>query len=871
MNNRLLIILVFFPLFSWAQPRNKQTINEHWKFYQGDISNASAVSFDDKQWENIDLPHTWNVEDIEDEPYGWYRGVCWYRKKIKINRIPTDSKRFYLYFEGANQVCEVFVNGQSAGEKHMGGYTPFAYDITNLIRSGSDNLIAIKLDNSHDENIAPLSADFVFYGGIYRDVYLIETNVTHFDMLHQGSGVYITTPQVNENSAKIEIRSDVANNYKQRELLLNHTILDAERNVVTSTSRKIKPEASSQKSYVAQTITVANPKLWSPDSPYLYSVVSEIKDQSGKIIDRVENPLGFRWFRFDPEQGFFLNGKHLKLLGTNRHQDYINYGNALTDDMHRYDLKMMKDLGINCFRISHYPQDPAVLEMADRYGFICFEEIPIINYISRTPEYLENCKKQISEMIRKDYNHPCIVAWNQSNETTLVRPDNLSDEEFNAYQAELATFFKQLKEHIQKKDPTRETMIVHTAGVEEHFKLGYHLGDIVGYNLYLGWYHDNIEDIYNYFERMHKTNPAVSYFISEFGAGADPRIRSFEPLPWDHSIEYQLAFNKIYQKAIMKYPFIAGATAWNFNDFYSEGRREVQPHINNKGLVTSDRRKKDSYYFFRAAWSKEAVASIGSQLWKNRAGLEDTLNSGRCTQPIEIYANTGDVELFLNNRSLGRKPVIDNVTTYNVPFTQGENILELRAEKEGAIITDFLKVDFNVIARNLKSEMLPFEEIAINVGSNCYFIDDKKNNYLWLPDKPYEAGNYGYTQGEAYVRDTKRGILGIVDNIMGTMNEPVYQTQRMSPAYRFDVPKGNYEVSLLFAELKNGEGNRVFDVVMNDNTFLQDINIEEMYGKYTAVSKRFEVSVNDNNGLTVLFPEKEGKSVLNGIIVRKIY
>lgn len=872
MKKQILIAIAFLslPLFAFAQIRNKQTINEYWKFHKGDMANAPSTSFDDSSWETIFLPHTWNVEDIQDEPYGWYRGIGWYRKSISIGNI-VENRRFFLSFEGANQVCEVFVNGKPAGKKHIGGYTPFAYDITDLIIKNSKNTIAVKLDNSHNKDIAPLSADFVFYGGIYRDVYLIEADATHFDLVNQGNGVYISTPQVSESEAKISIRADLVNNAGKGKFELTHTLLDPDRNTITTSSQKINMEKGGAHSFQSKNITVKNPDLWSPDSPCLYSVVSELKDASGKVLDWVENPLGFRWFSFDPQEGFFLNGKHLKLMGTNRHQDYINYGNALTDDMHRYDLKMMKELGINCFRISHYPHDPSVLEMADRYGFICFEEIPIINYITRTPEYLESCKKQISEMIRRDYNHPCIVAWNQSNETALSRPSDLKNEDYEAYSVDLAGFYKKLNEHILSEDPTRYSMIVHNSGVKDHFKRGYHQAQVVGYNLYMGWYEQEIEDIYANLELMPETNPDVAWFITEFGAGSDPRIRSFEPLPWDHSIEFQLAFNKVYQKAIMKYPFIAGGTVWNFNDFFSEGRREVQPHLNNKGLVTSDRRKKDSYYFFQAAWSKEPVANIGPKLWTERAGFENAENAGYSTQPVEIYANTNEAELFLNNVSLGKKQVKDYVAVWDVPFVDGKNILLLRAWRDGKEIVDFMTVNFKLIPKKLKSTELKFDEIAVNAGSNCYFIDETKNNYLWMPDKAYEEGNYGYVAGKRYVRDEKREILGVVHNISGTVNEPVFQTQLVDPEYRFDVPKGNYEVSLLFAELNNISGSNVFDILINDVPQMENLNLSTEYGKFNAITKRFEINVKGDEGIRISLPAKEGHSVLNGIVVRKIY
>lgn len=871
MKKNILLFLILMPFLVFSQPRNKQTINSGWKFHKSDIEQASKSEFDDKKWENIIIPHTWNIEDIQDDPYGWYRGPAWYRKQLKIEPWMTTGKQIYLCFEAANQVTTVYINGEKAGQEHIGGYTPFKYDITNLVQEGY-NTVAIKVDNSYNENITPLLADFVFYGGIYRDISLLITEKNHFDILNSGTGIFITTPSVSEKEGIVAIRYDIqSNDSKQQNLIVDNTVIDHQRNPVAKSSQKIKLKPGEKQTGRIKPITIKNPWLWGTENPYLYTVVSEIKDNKGNVIDRVENPLGFRWFSFDKDKGFFLNGKHVKLIGTNRHQDYINHGNALTRDMHLHDMQMLKDLGTNCLRISHYPHDPVVLEMCDRLGLIAFEEIPIIDWITQSEEHLENCKKQISEMIRRDFNHPCIVAWNSSNESNIMRPPKMIDNDFDRYERDLSDFLYELDRHIKQEDDSRYSMVVLCGNIRYNISRNYHSADVIGYNKYEGWYENDIKNIWNVLHSFKELDPEHPLVLTEYGAGADYRIRTFNPKKFDHSVEYQVLFNKEHLKACNTLDFVAGSTIWNFADFYSEGRGETQPHINNKGIVTLDRKPKDSYYYFKTILSKTPYVSIPSQLWTNRSGREDTLNAGTCTQAVEVFANTNEVELFLNGESLGKKTIKEWCATYDIPFVNGENLLELVAFENGQKVKDFLRVYFKLQPCNLQSTVLPFDEIAINVGSHFYFINSAKNNYLWLPDQEYTKGSWGYIGGKKYLRPDQGGLVGSRDNIRQTTEEPLYQTQQVGlEAYKIDVPEGNYEVSLLFAEFdKNIE--RIFDIFINGILVQEDVNIMEQYGSNTAVSVMYAVFVKDENGLTVSFKPKQGETILNGINVRKVY
>ena len=850
-----------------ASVRTQYTINEEWHFYKGDLDVVPSATTDYAGWQKVTLPHTWNVADVQDDPYGWYRGAGWYSKEVYIPES-AQGRKVFLVFEAANQTATCYVNGVQTGDTHIGGYTPFTIDITDCVKAGTTCCIAVRVDNSHDENIAPLLADFVFYGGIYRDVHLVLTEDVHFDMMQQGTGVYIETPQVDSLRASVRMTAYVSlpENLRGRYEVV-HTVYDDRMQVVGSVSMPLKRKNAC---YRTKSLTIDNPTLWDTKNPYLYKVVSEIRDNAGNVADRVENPLGLRWFRFDNDKGFFLNGQHVKLLGTNRHQDYQNYGNGVPDEMQRNDLRMIKDLGVNCIRISHYPHDPSVLEMCDRYGFVAFEEIPIIDWMTQSEKYLETCKQQITEMIRRDYNHPCIVAWNSSNESTVMRPPRMIDNDNARYERELSAFFVSLDEHIKSLDATRASMIVHCGDMGYNYRAGFHTADFIGYNKYEGWYENDYRNIWNVLPYFKENDKEHGLFLSEYGAGADYRIRTFDPRKFDHSVEYQVAYIKEHLKAVRHYDFVIGSTIWNFADFYSEGRGETQPHINNKGIVTADRRPKDSYFYFKANFSSSPMVAIPSQLWTRRGGEEDYEGAACCTQTVEVFANVPQVELFLNGRSLGVKPVEECSAVYDVPFVDGENRLYLRAADETGA-DDFLKVQFALQPYYLTSESLPFREIAVNVGSHFYYMDDDRNDYLWLPDRPYRTGSWGYVGGACYIRDERNGLVGSRDNIVNSLDEPLYQTQRTGlEAYRFDVPRGEYEVTLHFAELqKNSE--RCFHVDINGFRVVENLNLSETYGNCHAVSRRCKVYVEGDEGIIVSFDAVVGEAVLNGISVRKIY
>ena len=290
--------------------RVTQTINDGWKFslFEGD---ASTADFDISGWTDVSIPHTWNAKDADDEISGYFRGKGWYRKVVAVEEL-IPEQRVYLSFEGANQETNVFVNGTFVGN-HKGGYSAFTFDVTDYVHAGR-NLIAVSVDNSHNPDIAPLSADFTFFGGLYRDVYLVYTSPVQLSTTHYASsGVYLKTVGITDAQAEVCAKTFLSNALKSNQALILETeILDTDGNRVALSAKKVNVKAGEKNVAFEALMTIAQPKRWDVDSPYLYKVYSRLKNKKGEVLDCVVNPLGIREYHFDAEKGFFLNGKYRK-------------------------------------------------------------------------------------------------------------------------------------------------------------------------------------------------------------------------------------------------------------------------------------------------------------------------------------------------------------------------------------------------------------------------------------------------------------------------------------------------------------------------------------------------------------------------------
>jgi beta-galactosidase len=891
MNKRTTILLALFSFMVMpsAHPRTKKTINEDWKFYRNNIEQAYTTNFNDSDWQSIDLPHTWNNLDAIDEVKGYDRMECWYRKSLYIGKEDAKTHSF-LFFEGVNQIADVYVNGQFVGQ-HKGGYTQFNFEITPFINYDALNSIAIKVDNRHNVDIPPLSADFTFFGGIYRDVFLVHTNAIHFDNSnYASSGVYITTPSVSKEKATVKILSHIKNESAvNQHVIINYTIIDKSGEPIYSTNKKTSLKKQGAIELIVDDIKFTSPNLWSPGDPYLYKVITQIKDEtSGEVLDEVIQPLGFRWFKFTADKGFFINGEHLKLIGTNRHQDYLKMGNALPDEMHIRDVKLLKEMGGNFLRIAHYPQDPTVLEMCDKLGIITTIEIPVIDKITESQAFSDNCIYMAEEMVHQNFNHPSLVIWAYMNEVLLRPPFTNNKERHAKYVENVSELAQQIEDVIRAEDPGRYTMIpCHGAFDRYNDAKLTQIPMVVGWNLYQGWYGGEFPDFDKFLDRHRAELPDKPMIVTEYGADVHSRLHSFHPERFDYTVEYGNLYHEHYLKAIMERPFVAGANIWNLADFYSAYRGNARPTVNCKGIVGLDRELKDTYLLYKALLKDEPVLELGQKEWKIRGGIASDY-SNQCIQPVNVYANTPEVELFHNGQSMGKKVVSNYRANWDVPFVDGINTLEVVCQINGKVYRDINKVDFRLIASDLKSEILPFKAINVSLGSQSYF-EDKKRDIVWLPEKEYQVGNWGYVGGNVYRIKTNYGSLPLSNlDIKGTESDPVFQSQRVGiEAFKFDVPEGRYTLSLCWAELisdneyeklaynlgndeeKETISEREFKVVINGEPVEHKLNLRKKFGAEKAVTRKYEINVSDSKGITIRFEKISGETVLNALRLYK--
>lgn len=867
-----LVAMILLLCTTVCAQRESKTINDGWKFQKGECEAAAATHYNDSLWSNIHLPHTWNTDAYTEKNY--YRGTGWYRRTLTLPQS-WQSKQVFLKLDAASKAATLYINGKEVGT-HNGGYTACTFDITAHCSFTEPNTIAIRVDNAR-QDIAPISGDFTFFGGIYRDAWLTAVAKQHFNLTnHASSGVFISTPQVSAEQGTILIRGEVKNDDARKvSLQLEHIIYAPDGSIVQTKKQNINLKGEELYAFRTETSPIAAPLLWSPESPRLYKVESILRDKRTQtILDHTSHHVGFRWFAFDGEQGFSLNGKPYKLRGICRHQDQKPIGVALTDEMHRRDMLLMKEMGANFIRISHYPQDDALLEQCDKLGMLAWEEIPIIDIVPSTPGYAENCELNLREMIRQHYNHPSIITWGYMNEILLVTQRRYTKkEELQPVLERTLALAKRLEEVLKEEDPTRvSTMAFHGSNSYNDVGLG-NITDIVGWNLYQGWYGGNFAGFDRFLADQHKKHPTHPVIVSEYGAGSDKRLHSLQPKAFDFSIEYQQLYLEHYLPVIEHTPYISGGTHWNFIDFSSALRDESMPRINNKGLVYADRTPKDVYYYYKAAWREDVpVLHIASRDWVQRAGVQQA--GEPVVLPVKVYTNRAEVELFIDGRSLGKKRADNYTAVFDVPFSKQEHFIS--AQSADGTCEDALSLSFTPTPAKLTAANLQNLELAVNVGSNCFYTSPE-SGLTWLPDQPYTTGGWGYVGGESKGSQTQ---------VINSNDGPLFQTLRQAiEAYRFDAPSGVYEVELLFTDIfrenkpaayllgrgsdtENSENH--FDIVINNQTVEADFAPCREPDYFHALRKRYIVD-NRHDAIEIRFNARNGKSLLNGIKLRKLY
>ncbi len=588
---------------------------------------ANMPAYDDSWWSRIDLPHTWNAYDVSDPQSGYWRGIGWYRKHFRINSRYA-GKRIVLEFEGANQMAEVWLNGKYLG-RHRGGYTGFSFEITP--RFNADNVIVVKVDNLFDATVPPtVKTDYDFYGGIYRSVWLLITGTTYVSDMHW------VTPQVSAETAQTDFHTQVTNRSRQvMHLTLTQQILDPMGGEVGSAITPITIGAGQTKSAIQHGSPLKNPQLWSPRTPNLYHIRTSLTNGS-RLLDVLNTPLGYRWYRFDPQRGFFLNGKRVQIRGTNLHQTYPGMGNAVPKSRAIKDMEVVHDMGGNFWRTSHYPHDEATMDASDHLGLMVWEELPINKEIGNTDEYIENVSNMAREMIHRDRNHPSVVVWGIAGE--INAPMRVSRQVVGA----ISRLYREL-------DPTRPTAM-HAPRGEEIASLV----DVVG------------ADVSPETDQDHLKHPGRAYMTAEYSAALIGRgLYGMGKYSEDVGLER----HEKYLSELNQRPWMAGGCIWNEFDYAGETYDPVIPHIVSFGMTDIWRIPKEVYYFYQSQWTeKPMVHIVGHWTWPGDQGQ---------TKLVKVYSNQEEVELFLNGKSLGTKTNITGTglryppRIWQVPYEPG--------------------------------------------------------------------------------------------------------------------------------------------------------------------------------------------------------
>lgn len=629
--------------------RKYTLFNDGWIFLKNDME------IENLSWEDgvrVNLPHTWNAVDGQDGGNDYYRGKCWYVKELDIQTPDADTE-IWLEFRGIAMTAEVYVNGKKLS-RHEGGYSTFRVHITDALHgentggtskstSGNRNIVAVSVDNRANRTVYPQKADFTFYGGIYRDVYLIRVPKKHFTLDYYGSPGIKVTPKVSEDLQNAEV---IVEAYADQ----------TEESKIRFTVDGTVKEEICRNGCAKAVFQMKNVRLWNGlEDPYLYTARAEIPDSK----DMVETKFGCRIFSMDAQKGFFLNGRSYPLCGAARHQDREGIGNALTRAEHEEDLALLLEMGANTVRLAHYQHDQYFYDLCDEAGLIVWAEIPYIT--EHMPKGRQNTVSQMTELVVQNYNHPSIICWGLSNEITAT----------GGVSKDLIENHKELNRLCHSLDSTRPTTMAHVFMLDPDEEI-VTLPDIRSYNLYYGWYVGNWNGNDQWFDEFHRMHPNTVIGLSEFGADANPAYQSAAPEQGDWSESYQAVYHEHMLQMWSERPYIWAMHVWNMFDFGADGRDEGgKPGQNQKGLVTFDRKlKKDAFYIYKAYLSKEPFVHLCGRRYIDR--------TEEITE-IKVYSNQTEVQLLVDGKPFdvhtGNK-----IFLFRVPIT-GEHEIEARSGK----------------------------------------------------------------------------------------------------------------------------------------------------------------------------------------------
>ncbi|BCJ93255.1 beta-galactosidase [Anaerocolumna cellulosilytica] len=638
---------------------HKIDFNDRWVFIKE--GKESYIEKEIPDGEYITLPHCFNGIDGQSGD-GMYKGKTCYQKKVALT---GEELREYHYLEigAASLVSHVYINGILAGSSRC-GFSMYRVFLNPLLKEG-ENLISIVVDNSRFDDVYPLMADFSFYGGLYREVSWITTRALHFELLDNSrDGMYITQKAIKNGIYELKIKGSVINElHNKLESKIKVTLLDKEGNGVLSKTMKCAVIEKEEFEFIEE---LNQPRLWQGiEDPYLYTLKVELY-QEEQLVDERNLEIGFRTIEITPDKGVFLNGKPIKLNGVSRHQDFAEVGNALTKEHMELDMSLIKEIGANSIRLSHYQHHDYFYTLCDRAGLLVWAEIPFISVPSTADKENQNAKDQLERLIKQAYNHCSIYCWGIQNEITIA----IENEQIYEMVKELAAIARNL-------DAVRYIAQANIHSVANESSLN-DLTDFVGYNLYYGWYYKEMKDLAVRLDEFHKVRPNIPVMVTEYGVDTNPVLHSYTPSVKDYTEEYQLLFQENALKTFKEREYVLGGYVWALFDFGSEIRNEGGTKgKNQKGLVTIDRKiKKDTFYLCKAYWSKEKFVKLAGSRFVNRHQEENDM---------VVLSNVNSVKLFVGEKMIGERNDHEPVKIFKgVKLAHGENFIRVEAvDSEG--------------------------------------------------------------------------------------------------------------------------------------------------------------------------------------------
>ena len=610
------------------------SLNENWtlSFPKGDHAT-----------EQVNLPHTWNAVDGNDGNGSYLRTTGVYTRTFTAPKQPREGGRTYVEVLAAALNSTVKVNGQVA-TTHEGGFSIFRADVTDLCHEG-ENELTIEVSNEDTPSMYPSSADFTFYGGLYRGVNLISVPNAHFDLdYYGGPGMMVTPVPTEDGGANFTIKSFVTN--PADDLTVMYSIEDCFGREVASA---VRGSADTE-----VTIYVPDAQLWSMDEPNLYTVVATLQ-RNNEEVDEIAANVGVRSFKVTPDEGFSINGVPTPLRGVSRHQDRVCEGNALTAEEHYDDAMLIKELGANTIRLAHYQHSQDFYDACDEIGFAVWAEIPFISVFKKGEGAHKHVMEEMKELIIQNYNHPSIMFWGISNEILI-----------GGISQELVDTHHDLEKLCKELDPTRLTTIAHVSTTPVNGPM-HHITDLESYNHYFGWYGGKMEQNGPWLDQFHAEHPDICIGISEYGCEGIINWHSNTPQCKDYTEEYQALYHEHMAQVFEDRPWVWASHVWNMFDFGCAARNEGGVSgRNNKGLITMDRKtKKDSYFVYQAYWTQTPMVHIAGRRHAQRAGE---------TTEIKVYSNQDTVVLYVNGKEVGQQTA-HRVFKFNAALNEGFNTI----------------------------------------------------------------------------------------------------------------------------------------------------------------------------------------------------